>query len=58
MGIMPSGKTKAMMEVRTIAAILQRVHMMDLPYDIKDKFWTIAVYFNSLRDLGKCSTYR
>ena len=56
MGIMPSGKTKAMMEVRTIAAILQRVHMMDLPYDIKDKFWTIAVYFNSLRDLGKCST--
>lgn len=55
-GIMPSGKTKAMMEVRTIAAILQRVHMMDIPYEIKDKFWTLAVYFNSLRDLGKCST--
>lgn len=55
-GIMPSGKTKAMMEVRSIAAILQRVHMMDIPYDVKDKFWTLAVYFNSLRDLGKCST--
>ncbi|NLK73318.1 MAG: helicase, partial [Clostridiales bacterium] len=56
MGIMPSGKTKAMMEARVIAAILQRVYMMDLPYNIKDKFWTLVVYFNSLRDLGKCST--
>ncbi|MCU6792464.1 helicase-related protein [Paenibacillus sp. WQ 127069] len=55
-GIMPSGKTKAMMEVRTIAALLQRVHMMNLPYEIKDKFWTLAVYFNSLRDLSKCMT--
>lgn len=56
LGIMPAGKTKAMMEVRAIAAILQRVHMMDVPYKVKDKFWTLAVYFNSLRDLGKCST--
>lgn len=55
-GIMPSGKTKAMMEVRSIAAILQRVHMLDIPDDVKDKFWTLAVYFNSLRDLSKCST--
>jgi hypothetical protein len=55
-GIMPSGKTKAMMEVRSIAAILQRVHMMDIPYEVKDKFWTLAVYFNSLRDLSKCMT--
>jgi hypothetical protein len=55
-GMMPSGKTKAMMEVRAIAAILQRVYMMDVPYEVKDKFWTLAVYFNSLRDLGKCAT--
>ncbi|MCA1292221.1 helicase [Paenibacillus sp. alder61] len=55
-GIMPSGKTKAMMEVRSIAAILQRVHMMNVPYEVKDKYWTLAVYFNSLRDLSKCST--
>lgn len=55
-GIMPSGKTKAMMEVRAISTVLQRVHM--LPYDdeVKDKFWTLATYFNSLRDLGKCAT--
>lgn len=56
LGIMPAGKTKAMMEVRTIASILQRVYMLDCEYYVKDKFWTLAVYFNSLRDLGKCST--
>lgn len=56
LGIMPSGKTKAMMEVRSIAAILQQVHMQNIPNEIKDKYWTLAVYFNSLRDLSKCST--
>ncbi len=55
-GLMPSGKTKAMMEVKTIAALLQQINIMDLPDDIKDKFWTLTVYFNSLKDLGKCST--
>ncbi len=55
-GLMPSGKTKTMMEVRTIAALLQRVDMMQIPDEVKDKFWTLAIYFNSLRDLGKCST--
>lgn len=55
-GLMPSGKTKAMMEVRSIAALLQKINEMDLSDEIKDKFWTLTVYFNSLRDLGKCST--
>lgn len=55
-GLMPSGKTKAMMEVRSIAALLQKINTMELTDDIKDKFWTLAVYFNSLKDLGKCST--
>lgn len=55
-GLMPSGKTKAMMEVRSIAALMQEINTMDLPDDIKDKFWTLTVYFNSLKDLGKCST--
>lgn len=55
-GLMPSGKTKAMMEVRTIAAMLQKIHSMDLQEEIKDKYWTLTVYFNSLKDLGKCST--
>lgn len=55
-GLMPSGKTKAMMEVRSIAAILGRTDMLKVSDEVKDKFWTLAVYFNSLKDLGKCST--
>lgn len=55
-GLMPSGKTKAMMEVRSIAALLQKIYSMDLSDEIKDKFWTLTTYFNSLKDLGKCST--
>lgn len=55
-GLMPSGKTKAMMEVRSIAALMQTINVMDLPDKIKDRFWTLTVYFNSLKDLGKCHT--
>ena len=55
-GIMPSGKTKAMIEIRTLASLLQMVYTMDLADAVKDKLWTLTVYFNSLRDLGKAST--
>ena len=55
-GIMPSGKTKAMTEIRMMAALMQNAYTMDLPDEIKDKFWTLTVYFNSLKDLGKAST--
>ncbi len=55
-GLMPSGKSKAMLEIRVIAALLQRIQMMELSDEVKDKFWTLTAYFNSLRDLGKAST--
>lgn len=55
-GLMPSGKTKAMMEIRAIAALMQKINTMQLPDEVKDKFWTLTVYFNSLKDLGKCTT--
>ncbi|BAL00270.1 putative helicase [Oscillibacter valericigenes Sjm18-20] len=55
-GIMPSGRTKAMTEIRAMAALLQKVYTMDLPDEVKDKLWTLTVYFNSLKDLGKAST--
>ena len=55
-GLMPSGKSKAMMEIRSIASLLQKINTMALPENIRDKYWTLTVYFNSLRDLGKCST--
>ncbi|WP_178024353.1 helicase-related protein [uncultured Paenibacillus sp.] len=55
-GIMPSGKTKAMTEIRALAGLLQTVYTMKLPDAVKDKLWTLTVYFNSLKDLGKAST--
>lgn len=55
-GLMASGKTKAMMQARSIAAMMQRIHTMDLPDDVKDKYWTLTAYFSSLKELGKCST--
>jgi hypothetical protein len=55
-GIMPSGKTKAMTEIRAMAALLQTVYTMKQPEAVKDKLWTLTVYFNSLKDLGKAST--
>ena len=55
-GMMPSGKTKAMTEIRMMAALLQKVFTSDYPEEVKDKLWTLTVYFNSLKDLGKAST--
>lgn len=55
-GIMPSGRTKAMTEIRMMSALLQKAYTMDLPDEVKDKLWTLTVYFNSLKDLGKAST--
>lgn len=55
-GLMPSGKTKAMMEIRSIAALMQKINTMRLEDSVKDKYWTLTVYFNSLKDLGKCNT--
>ncbi|MCL2079667.1 MAG: helicase [Oscillospiraceae bacterium] len=55
-GIMPSGKTKAMTEIRAMADLMQTVYTMRLPDEVRDKLWTLTVYFNSLKDLGKAST--
>lgn len=54
-GIQPSGKTKAMAEIRLFAALLQRLYTMELPDKIKDKYWTLTAYYSSLKDLGKAS---
>ena len=53
---MPSGKTKAMMEIRSMAAMLQKAKDMDVSDEVKDKLWTLTAYYNSLKDLGKAAT--
>ena len=55
-GLMTSGKTKATMEIRSIATLMQTIHGMKLSDEVKDKYWTLTTYFGSLRDLGKCRT--
>lgn len=55
-GLMPSGKSKAMMEIRSIATLMQIINTVNLSDEVRDKYWTLTVYFNSLKDLGKCST--
>lgn len=55
-GIMPSGITKAMIQIRAFAAVLQMVQFIDAPDEVKDQYWTVTGYFNRLKDLGKCST--
>ena len=55
-GLLPAGKTKAMMESRVLAGILQIEHEVEAEDEIKDNYWTLTTYFNSLKELGKCST--
>jgi len=54
-GVFPSGKTKAMLQTKVMSTLLQYVNMLDAEDNIKDQYWTLTAYFNSLRDLGKCS---
>lgn len=55
-GIMPTGKTQVTAEVRLLGSMMQKIHLMDINDKLKDQFWTLTTYFNSLRELGKCST--
>lgn len=55
-GLMPAGKTGTTMSIRTIAALMQTIRQSEMSDEEKDLFWTLTVYFNSLRELGKCST--
>nr|WP_034909027.1 helicase-related protein [[Eubacterium] cellulosolvens] len=55
-GLLPAGKTKATMEGKTLASLLQLGNESDKNDDVKDCYWTITAYFNSLKELGKCST--
>lgn len=55
-GMMPSGKTAVTAQVRLFSILLQCCKFIEAPEEVKDKYWTVVGYFNSLRELGKSST--
>lgn len=55
LGVMAPGASQATLLVRVYAALLQAVADLDSPDLVRDNFWTLLGYFNSLRVLG--STY-
>ncbi len=51
-GLLAPTTSHATLLVRTYAALLQGAHDLDAPDEVKDAYWTLLGYFNSLRVLG------
>lgn len=51
-GVLAQGVTHTYLMVRTYAALLQAAAELEAADDVRDAFWTLMGYFNSLRVLG------
>ncbi|MCL5675762.1 MAG: hypothetical protein M1120_01395 [Patescibacteria group bacterium] len=51
-GLMPSGKTQTTASIRLAASLLHATFAMHAENEVKDKYWTLVSYFNSIRELG------
>lgn len=51
-GLLAPGVSQATLLVRTYAALLQAAATLDASDEVKDAYWTLLGYFNSLRVLG------
>lgn len=51
-GVMAPGTSPTTLLVRTYASLLQAGHDLDVEASVKDAYWTLLGYFNSLRVLG------
>ncbi|WP_350274836.1 helicase-related protein [Kribbella sp. HUAS MG21] len=51
-GLMATSTSHATLLVRTYAALLQGAKDLDAPDEVRDAYWTMLGYFNSLRVLG------
>ncbi|MGY1703551.1 helicase-related protein [Geodermatophilus sp. SYSU D00697] len=51
-GIMAPGTSQTTLMIRTYAALLQGTHDRPAADEVKDPYWTLVGYFNSLRVLG------
>lgn len=54
-GVLAQGVTQTYLLVRTYAALLQAAAELEAPDEVRDAFWTLTGYFNSLRVLGGAS---
>lgn len=52
LGLLAPGISHATLLVRTYAALLQRAKSMQVSDEVRDAYWTLLGYFNSLRVLG------
>lgn len=52
LGVQAPGRSGKTIQLRIMAALLQAVYTMDAPSDIKDPYFTVVGYYNSLRELG------
>ncbi|NEA20792.1 helicase-related protein [Streptomyces halstedii] len=51
-GLLTSSTSQATLLIRVYAALLHRAHTHDAPPEVKDAYWTLLGYFNSLRLLS------
>lgn len=51
-GVQAPGRSGKTVQLRIMAALLQGVYTMDAPSEIKDPYFTLVGYFNSIRELG------
>ncbi|MCL7491805.1 helicase-related protein [Streptomyces sp. MCA2] len=51
-GLLTSSTSQATLLIRVYAALLHRVHTHEAPPEVKDAYWTLIGYFNSLRLLS------
>jgi hypothetical protein len=56
-GILPTAiSSPVTAQVRLLATLLQAPALIDAPPEAVDPYWTLMVYFNSLRELGRAAT--
>lgn len=56
-GFMPSGVTTSTALIRLTAVLLERLSALDISNKDLDDYYTLVVYFNALKELGKFRTF-
>lgn len=56
-GFMPSGITTSTALIRLASVLLERIPSLPLPNEEVDKHYTLVIYFNALKELGKFRTF-